>query len=285
MREVINMTTTSLDNFYSKFLDYKIYLPESKKMVNLAEQEALWFKTTGDHPDVVEYANAVENSSSNPISTMATLAFGDVGFDKATITADTGEVYNMVLSPEEYYFTDMVFMKQEYEQALVDLCCYKAILFPNSEEEAVADRIKAIDEAILNTKWVAEQNGVVIDDNKIKQKIREYVENETEEKARNLTNYIGDYFPNAKKNISLFIESLVQYYLDPNKNTEAVVLDRMRNIGNLKGIGIRTGIYRIVNSLSIGLAMALDRKLDNNKYLTQLAPVEIGAREQKVNFK
>ncbi len=113
----LELVPVSADN--DIWSNYRVYLSKSNKYVNLAKQEALWFES--DYADVEEYASQVVNSPKNPLGQRAIIAFGSIGNDDNQVYADNGEIYNLVGSPSEYYFTDMVFIKGEFEKAITEL--------------------------------------------------------------------------------------------------------------------------------------------------------------------
>ncbi len=134
----------------------------------------------------------------------------------------------------------------------------------------------AIEESIIGTRWVAEQNGVVIDDAKIKQKIREYVERETKEEVEKFIalNHKMMKTKNLEKEMAKVMENLVQYYIDPRKETELTLMESMEYVEGDSRRHLFLGFMRIMESLSVGLALALDRKHDKRNE-TQPSPMEI----------
>ena len=89
--------------------------------------KALWFSS--DSNAIEAYALSIQNSPANPMGQNAVFAFGMIGADNVThpITINNEpQDLALVASPPEYYFTDMAFIQQKYEAALVDLYYFRA---------------------------------------------------------------------------------------------------------------------------------------------------------------
>jgi len=64
--------------------------------------------------EIKDYFVSLQNSPNNPISAdTVAVVFSTLGDDTKTTTYD-GRTFNIVASPVEYYFTDMVFIKAKY---------------------------------------------------------------------------------------------------------------------------------------------------------------------------
>lgn len=134
------------------------------------------------------YCRNLESSSGFGGTTW--VAFGNLGNDTFRTSID-GTSYNLVGSPVEYYYTDLVFLRNDYETALVGL--YRNLAeMPNKRGE--------INEAIGLVKEVAKRRNVNLDERQAKNRYRREIVSEIAEAGktysigRNELNLITSYY-------------------------------------------------------------------------------------------
>jgi len=252
--------------------------------------KALWFSS--DNKNISDYAIKVADSpiAQSTYGDYAITTFGSIGADDANVIFrdDKGNIteqLELVGSAPEYYFTDMVFIQQKYEEALVDLCYFRA---ESSWTQFDNNNRPAVDEAIAGTYWVAEQNGVTIDKAEIEAQVRKYVEEGTASGVQEVISEWGDILPDMKEQMSKVVESLVQYYLSPESDTHLAVINSVKavedkiakKLDSFLPIFIKT-INLVVRPMSNGLALSFKSRRNDMLALAPqtISPVEIGEAE------
>ena len=245
----------------------------------------LWFSSASS--DIEEYASAIKNSPHNPISSNAVMVYSKIGADDQTITLNNGQVVDLINSAPEYYFTDMVFIQQKYEEALIDLYYYRAELSGSSRS---TENRAIMDEAIGGTYWIAQQNGQTIDPAEIEAKFMESLNEKLQViEAKFVTDY-GDVSNDAEVNIKKLTGALSNYYLDPNIETfEGIIKTAQECEQDLDTIAVDWIVLLgiMLTDICMGLYIALRNHYKNNLTMTtpvQISPVEVGEKEATLVF-
>ncbi len=168
------------------------------------------------------YSDKLSKNSGFNISSF--LVFGKLGGDTFETTIDN-EKYPLVGSPIEYYYTDLVFMKKEYEKALVGL--YRNLAeMPGKRAE--------VNEAIGLVKEVARRRGERCDEQAAKARYGREIRAEIEAAGRQ--HAAKD--PKAKE----YCTVLIEYYLNPTDGNYNKVLSRYKVQGtNVYNFGMVLG--------------------------------------------
>ena len=199
-----------------KINSYRVFVPNTNAF--LSKRNPLWFSVKDDNgqqcEEEADYATAVYQEAI-PIfgqdqATYALGMFGKIGvFDAKLPGYDEFFITN---EPSEYYFTDMVFIQQKYEEALVDLYFFRAesawTQFDNNKRPAV-------DEAIAGTYWVAQQNGVSYTEEQIQAKFLEQLDAQLEPLKITFINSFKKDVPRIDQYTNDFVNALRNYYLNP----------------------------------------------------------------------
>jgi hypothetical protein len=215
---LITMTLGPAAGAFGEVMDkiraYKIYMPGKNEIfeyeVQMYQAKVLWFSSK--YSEVEEYAAAVENSPHNPMGSNAVFAYSMIGADDIMLTLKDGTEIGLVASAPEYYFTDMVFIQQKYEEALVDLYFYRAESAGAMYEDG---NRPAVDEAIAGTYWVAQQNGVTYTEEQIQEKFMEQLDEQIEPILESFISKYEHIFSEIDTYSDRFINSLKNYYLNP----------------------------------------------------------------------
>jgi len=253
----------------------------------------LWFSSS--NTDVSNYAQTVGSAQNNPLGNKAVVVYGKIGPDDEKITFrnnETGEieaVYDMVNSPPEYYFTDMVFIQQKYEEALVDLYFFRAEAAWSRDHH---NNRPAVDEAIAGTYWVAQQNGVSYTEEQIQAKFMEQLDEQLIPITKGFIDDMEDRFSDIERYTDILNDRIRAYYLEPNINTFEDLIRSAYSFEEAAGtvyLNIRSIFSRTVGLLSSGLATALLSHARENQDRLSLAPqvispVEISQAEQELVF-
>jgi hypothetical protein len=131
---LITLTLGPVSGVFGSIMDkinsYRVFVPNTNAF--LSKRNPLWFSVKDDNgqqcEEEADYATAVYQEAI-PIfgqdqATYALGMFGKIGaFDAELPGYDEFFITN---EPSEYYFTDMVFIQQKYEEALVDLYYFRA---------------------------------------------------------------------------------------------------------------------------------------------------------------
>ena len=146
-------------------------------------------------------------------NTSSLVAFGNLGNDTYKITLNNRQ-FDLVGSPIEYYYTDLVFLRNDYETALVGL--YRNLAeMPNKRGE--------INEAIGLVKEVAKRRGVNVSENNAKARYRSEITNEImttwsnsygTEKVRERDNLLNYYLNPTTANLNKVVNTAKSYSFD-----------------------------------------------------------------------
>lgn len=153
------------------------------------------------------YADSVADRSG--IDTGSWTMFGKIGNDTYNFHGT-----QLVGSPIEYYYTDLVFLRNDYETALVGL--YRNLAeMPNKRGE--------INEAIGLVKEVAKRRGVNVSENNAKARYRSEITNEImttwsnsygTEKVRERDNLLNYYLNPTTANLNKVVNTAKSYSFD-----------------------------------------------------------------------
>ena len=256
---------------------------------------ALWFESSD--PNVSDYAIKVADSTPavNSYGDYSITTFGKIGPDNNNVTfkddqGNVTEYIDLVGSPPEYYFTDMVFIQQKYEEALVDLYFFRAesawTQFDNNKRPAV-------DEAIAGTYWVAQQNGVSYTEEQIQAKFLEQLDAQLDVAVAKYHRYWKNQgLTNIDTLTGEYVEAIRSYYLDPNLETFETILSLAFHIEDEVGEEYFNWwtLTGIVSDLSSGLGTSLIMHGNENKNKFSLAPrvispVEVSQAERELMFR
>ena len=130
------------------------------------------------------------------------VSYGDLGHDDAIATVGD-KSYPLVGSPIEFYYTDIVFIKKDYKQALIDL-------YRQRVEEP--DKKDKINDAIKLTVQVADKNGVKINLDKIQIAYNTAIEKMIITAA---TKYFRKTAYASKSKVIATTKPLIAYYQNP----------------------------------------------------------------------
>ncbi len=165
--------------------------------------------------------------SQSGFNTASLFAFGKLGNDTFK-TSINGGTYDLVGSPIEYYYTDLVFLRNDYETALVGL--YRNLAeMPNKRGE--------IKEAIGLVKEVAKRRGVNISENNAKARYRNEITNEImttwnnsygTEKVRERDNLLNYYLNPTTANLNKIVSTAKGFA--GNRTQFCLYLDTIENI-------------------------------------------------------
>lgn len=142
-----------------------------------------------------DYGNKVSQMSG--FGNGALITFGKLGNDNAKITLG-GTQYDAVASPIEFYYTDMVFLKGQYERALISL-------YRNLAE--MPEKRSEVNEAIGLVKDIAKRRGVNVNENNAKSIYRQEITAE-------ILGAGSTYFGAGKCNGQC--QTIIDYYLNPS---------------------------------------------------------------------
>lgn len=184
------------------------------------------------------YGNLVSQNSG--FGNAALITFGKLGNDNARITLG-GKQYDAVASPIEFYYTDLVFLKGQYERALISL--YRNLAeMPNKRPQ--------INEAIGLVKDIAQRRGVNLNENTAKAKYRQEI---TAEILSAGSSFFGINKCNGQCN------SLINYYIDPTESNFNKVIQQAREISaNRQTL---TAFYGVVSSLCPSMVDMISARL------------------------
>jgi len=194
-----------------KYGDATFHAIYKKNLWNLDSSEA-----------VLNYATKVINAPGNPVGDLAIVVYGDIDStsSKGPLTnLNTGEVteWALVDTPSEYYFTDMVFIQHKYEEALVDLYTFRAK--GSFTMQGGYRDMSHTDEAIHNTYWIAEQNGVTINKDDIYAQFMTRLDEHMAPFSEILLNkFTPQQIPNIDMYVNEFVSSIKDYYANPSQD-------------------------------------------------------------------
>ena len=255
---LITLTLGPVSGVFGSIMDkiksYSIYLPGTDNKLDLFNRD-LWFSSTSK--DIEVYASAIESSPYNPMGANAIIAYSTIGADNQTMLLNDGTEIGLVNSPPEYYFTDMVFIQQKYEEALVDLYFYRAEASGssrNTENRAI------MDEAIAGTYWVAQQNGVTYTEEQIREKFMQEFDELMDPIVESFINENKGRFADIESYTSDLVDKLKSYYLDPCLETFEGIISSAYDFEDAAGTIYldTTDIFiQTVSYLSSGLSTSL----------------------------
>ena len=187
------------------------YVDNNKELKPLIDNP-LWVTNTDKKAE--DYAKKVISAKGNPVGDIAILVYGDLNngpYEVDILNKDTGEnkAVNLVSTEYEYYFTDMVFIQQKYEEALVDLYFMK-VTYPERQ---------ILEEAIDGTLWIAEQNGVKLSKEQILASFTKELDKRAAVIEKELNVQVGEHFPITTKYSPKIAQATKEYYLNPNNET------------------------------------------------------------------
>ena len=176
--------------------------------------------------------------------------------------------WHLLLPPPEYYFTDMVFIQQKYEEALVDLYFYRAEASGssrNTENRAI------MDEAIAGTYWVAQQNGVTYTEEQIQEKFMEQLDEQLVPITEGFIDSFQKDIPRIDTYSDDFVNALREYYLNPCletfENTIQVAFDIEDKVDE-NWFSWELFFTRITRTISSGLELSfiMHGRYNENKF-------------------
>jgi len=248
---------------------YRIDSYLTENFPNINGTEVLW--PSSDNSAVKNYAEKILNSPANPAGDFGLLIYGGLDTDSYnTITSTDGNVFPLVGTKTEYYFTDMVFIQQKYEQAVFDLYCYRAesACGPWKADQGLSLRSN-IDSTIQNTYWVAEKNGVMLDQEIFDAKIDSLLDDYFAERITIFNNEFQDKVPNIAEFTELFMQDFKAYYLDPSVETFDKFIQTAIDIGDqltFEQTGRRDFWRTMVSLLCGSLGFNIIRYVSTNKH-------------------
>ena len=216
-----------------KVSNYRVFVPGLN--IEVSKTKPLWFSSLvdGDRCDEeTAYAAALYKKTTpifgNDGAVYAFEMYGQLGYDNKALLPGY-ENFFVINEPTEYYYTDMVFFKQKYEEALMDLHFFRA-------EEAWSDNElnnrPAVDKAIADTLWVAEQNGVSFTDAALEAKFMASIDKKLAPIIANFHKEYTQYIGNIDEYSTKIVDTLKKYYADPNLDTFENIYKTLKQCGD-----------------------------------------------------
>jgi len=194
-----------MDNLATKISTTPIVIKTQDKVLEIDKNKPLWFTPQSDDiqgEEMATYAQIIAQKGQTSIGNQAIITYAQIGYDNEY---EKSEGYYLVASPIEHYFTYKVFIKEDYEDALIDLYIY-------CQENL--DKYKEIMNAIDTTFLIASKNGVTLDKNIISEKIRERIKPQLVESIQYFKDMTDD-FTSRDQYTDMILADLLDLYSNP----------------------------------------------------------------------